>query len=145
MDDRFEDARGARDVGAIRHHFVLRVLDLRATAWAPFRHLVPLFGAGPPVLHRPQDLRDDLAGARHLDPIASRMSFAAISSALCSVALDTVTPPISTGSSTAYGFRAPVRPTLMRISSSLVICTSGANLRAIDQRGSRLPIVPSSA
>ena len=75
----------------------------------------------------------------------SRMSLAAISSALCSVAFETVTPPISTGSSTAYGLSAPVRPTLMRISSSFVICTSGANLRATDQRGSRLPMVPSSA
>ena len=73
------------------------------------------------------------------------MSLAAISAALWSVALETVTPPISTGSSTAYGLSAPVRPTLIRISSSFVTCTSGANLRATAQRGSRLLIVPSSA
>ena len=48
----------------------MRVLDLRVTARAAFRHLVRLFSAGPLVLHRPQDLRDDLARARHLDPIA---------------------------------------------------------------------------
>src|SRR5437667_41392 len=51
----------------------------------------------------------------------SRMSFASIRSKLWSVAVVTVTPPISTGSSTAYGLSAPVRPTLIRISLSLVI------------------------
>src|SRR5439155_1575235 len=74
----------------------------------------------------------------------SRMSFASIRSKLWSVAVVTVTPPISTGSSTAYGLSAPVRPTLIRISLSLVIWTSGANLRAMAQRGSRFPTVPSS-
>src|SRR5881409_187443 len=64
----------------------------------------------------------------------SRMSFASIRSKLWSVAVVTVTPPISTGSSTAYGLRAPVRPTLIRISLSFVIWTSGANLRATAQR-----------
>src|SRR5439155_383642 len=75
----------------------------------------------------------------------SRMSFASIRSKLWSVAVVTVTPPISTGSSTAYGLSAPVRPTLIRISLSFVTWTSGANLRATAQRGSRLPTVPSSA
>ena len=72
------------------------------------------------------------------------MSFASMSWKLWRVAVDTVTPPISTGSSTAYGLSAPVRPTLMRISLSFVTRTSGANLRAIAQRGSRFPTVPSS-
>src|SRR5438132_1135517 len=43
------------------------------------------------------------------------MSFASIRSKLWSVAVVTVTPPISTGSSTAYGLSAPVRPTLIQI------------------------------
>src|SRR6266566_3530544 len=34
-----------------------------------------------------------------------------MSSSLCRVALETVTPPTSTGSSIAHGFSAPVRPT----------------------------------
>ena len=34
------------------------------------------------------------------------------SSALCSVAIEIVTPPTRTGSSTAKGVTAPVRPTL---------------------------------
>lgn len=40
-----------------------------------------------------------------------RTPSSSISPALCSVARDTVAPPISTGSSTATGVRAPVRPT----------------------------------
>ncbi len=45
----------------------------------------------------------------------SRMSFRATSLALCSVAIDTVVPAMKTGSSTANGVTAPVRPTLMSI------------------------------
>ena len=41
----------------------------------------------------------------------TRMSFRRMSSSLCSVALVTVTPPTCTGSSSASGFRTPVRPT----------------------------------
>ena len=41
----------------------------------------------------------------------SRMSLRLMSSSLCSVARETVTPPTSTGSSIAHGLRAPVRPT----------------------------------
>src|SRR5206468_886155 len=44
--------------------------DLRVAARAALRHGVRLFGAGPPFLHRPEDLRDDLAGARDLHPVA---------------------------------------------------------------------------
>ena len=73
-----------------------------------------------------------------------RMSFCAISSSLCSVALLTVTPAISTGSSAAQGLSAPVRPTLIRMSFTRVTATSGANFRAMAQRGSRPPTTPSS-
>ena len=41
----------------------------------------------------------------------TRTSSRSISSALCSVALATMTPPTLTGSSLATGVRAPVRPT----------------------------------
>ena len=42
-----------------------------------------------------------------------RMSLFAMYSSLCSVALFTVTPPICTGSSTAFGLSVPVRPTVI--------------------------------
>ena len=47
----------------------------------------------------------------------TRMSLRAISSSLCSVARDTTTPPTVTGSSSATGVSAPVRPTWIVISS----------------------------
>ena len=74
-----------------------------------------------------------------------RMSFWAIRSSLCRVAALTVTPEISTGASTAQGFSAPVRPTLIRMSSTRVTATSGANFRAMAQRGSRPPDHPQLA
>ena len=42
-----------------------------------------------------------------------------MSSALCSVAIEMVEPATNTGSSTAYGVFAPVRPTLTSISEQL--------------------------
>ena len=65
----------------------------------------------------------------------SRMSLRLMSCSLWSVARETVTPPTSTGSSTAQGFSAPVRPTRMRISSSFVGAVAGAHLKARAQRG----------
>ena len=50
------------------------------------------------------------------------------SSALCSVAIEIVTPPTRTGSSTANGVTAPVRPTLTWMSLSRVVCSSAGNL-----------------
>ena len=51
-----------------------------------------------------------------------------ISSALCKVALSTVDPLTLTGSITANGVTRPVRPTFTRISSSLVVTSSGGYL-----------------
>ena len=48
------------------------------------------------------------------------------------------TPATLTGSSTANGVTRPVRPTLTRMSSSLVVTSSGGYLKAIAQRGARL-------
>ena len=53
----------------------------------------------------------------------------------------TITPPTATGSSTANGLSAPVRPTLTPMSSSCVMAVVGGNLNAIAQRGSR-PTAP---
>ncbi len=53
-----------------------------------------------------------------------------MSSSLWSVALETVTPPTSTGSSIAHGLSAPVRPTLIAIFSSFVWAVIGAHLNA---------------
>ena len=52
----------------------------------------------------------------------SRRSLRAMSSALCSVAIEIVEPATNTGSSTAYGVFAPVRPTFTSICSSFVCC-----------------------
>ena len=65
----------------------------------------------------------------------SRMSLRLMSSSLCSVARETVTPPTSTGSSIAHGLSAPVRPTRIRILSSRVVAVIGAHLNARAQRG----------
>src|SRR5207247_338577 len=72
----------------------------------------------------------------------SRMSFASIKSKLCSVTVETVTPPISTGSRTAYGLSDPVRPTLILISRSLLPGTPAPNFRATAERGPRSPPAP---
>ncbi|MNN22594.1 hypothetical protein D3C81_1359580 [compost metagenome] len=61
----------------------------------------------------------------------------AISSALCRVALETVTPPTNTGLSLATGVTAPVRPTWNSTFSSRVISSSAGNLWAVAQRGAR--------
>ena len=65
----------------------------------------------------------------------SRMSLRLMSSSLCSVAVETVTPPTWTGSSSAHGFRAPVRPTRTWIRLRVVIAVDGAHLNARAQRG----------
>ena len=64
-----------------------------------------------------------------------RTSLRATSSTLWSVAVVTVTPPTCTGSSTAYGVAAPVRPMWIAMSLSFVVCSSGGYLYAIAQRG----------
>jgi hypothetical protein len=61
----------------------------------------------------------------------------ATSSALCKVALVTVTPPTNTGFSRATGVSAPVRPTWMSIASTTVNASCGGYLCATAQRGSR--------
>ncbi len=66
-----------------------------------------------------------------------RTSLRSISSSLCSVARATITPPTLTGSSSATGVRAPVRPTWITMSRSFVRACSAANLCAMAQRGLR--------
>ena len=63
------------------------------------------------------------------------MSLRLMSSSLCSVARETVTPPTSTGSSIAHGLSAPVRPTRIAILFSVVCAVIGAHLYARAQRG----------
>ena len=67
----------------------------------------------------------------------TRTSLRAISSSLCSVALETTTPPTVTGSSLATGVSAPVRPTWISIFSTIVVACSAGNLCATAQRGLR--------
>ena len=96
----------------------------------------------PLAQHRTDDARNDVAGLLDDDLSPSRMSLRAMSSALCSVAIETVVPPTKIGSSTANGVTAPVRPTLTAISFSSVVFCSAGNLNATAQRGNLL-VVPS--
>ncbi len=59
------------------------------------------------------------------------------SSALWSVASETVEPATTTGSMNANGVTRPVRPTLTRMSSSFVVASSGGYLNAMAHRGAR--------
>ena len=70
-----------------------------------------------------------------VSPISTPLRFTSL--ALCSVAMPTVEPDTSTGSITPYGVTRPVRPTLTRMSSSLVVTSSGGYLNAIAHRGAR--------
>ena len=72
------------------------------------------------------------------------MSFLLISLKLLSVALETVTPARSTGSSTASGLSFPVRETCQITSRTVVVASSAANLYAIAQRGN-FCVYPSSS
>ena len=65
----------------------------------------------------------------------SRTSLRSSSSRLCSDALDTVTPPTSTGLSSATGVSTPVRPTDTKILSMRVTSLRGSNLKAIAHLG----------
>ena len=66
-----------------------------------------------------------------------------ISCSLCSVAYVIVTPPTSTGSSTANGVTLPVRPVCTSICFNRAVRSSGGNLYAIAHRGAWL-VAPSS-
>ena len=70
---------------------------------------------------------------RTLSP--SRTSFRSSSSRLCSDARETVTPPTSTGRSSATGVSTPVRPTDTKIRSIRVTSLRGSNLKAIAHLG----------
>ena len=64
-----------------------------------------------------------------------RTSLSRTWSSLCSVASPTVDPPTNTGSSTAKGVARPVRPIDTMMRSSVVVRSSGGNLKAMAQRG----------
>ena len=87
------------------------------------------------LLDDPHHLRDHVA--RALDSTVSPISTPSrsISSSLCSVARETVTPLIVTGLRCATGVSAPVRPTCTSIPSTTVDCWRGGNLKAMAQRG----------
>ena len=72
-----------------------------------------------------------LIRTRHL----SFIFFLFMSPRLLSVALRTVAPASSTGSTCASGVSLPVLPTCQTIFSSTVVVSSASNLKAIAQRG----------
>src|SRR3569833_1510012 len=65
----------------------------------------------------------------------TRTSLRCTSSSLCSVALETVTPPTNTGCRRAVGVIAPVRPTCTSMAVTAVMASSAGNLCARAQRG----------
>ncbi len=71
----------------------------------------------------------------------TRTSLRRISSSLCRVERLIVVPESLTGSSTATGVRAPVRPTWMMMSSTLVVAWRAGNLKEMAQRGN-LAVTP---
>ena len=71
-----------------------------------------------------------------------RTSLSCTCSLLCSVAIDTVLPATTTGSSSANGVARPVRPIDTLMSRNRVVRSSGGNLTAIAQRGA-LEVDPS--
>src|SRR5437870_10338321 len=109
------------------HRLALRLDDGRTAERTLLRHLERL---RPRLVrkNRADDLRDDVTCPLddHVSP--SRMSLRLMSSSLCKVACETVTPPTSTGSSCAHGLSAPVLPTRMWILFSLVRAVIGAHL-----------------
>lgn len=70
-----------------------------------------------------------------VSPMRTPLAFT--TSWLWSVANSTSEPATWTGSTTAYGVTRPVRPTPTRMSTSLVLTSSGAYFQAIAQRGAR--------
>ena len=66
-----------------------------------------------------------------------RRSLALISSSLCSVARETVTPARLTGSRMATGVSTPVRPTWTSMRDSTVSASWAGNLSATAKRGAR--------
>jgi hypothetical protein len=70
-----------------------------------------------------------------VSPMRTPLRFTSL--ALCRVASWTVEPATFTGSMKANGVTRPVRPTLTRMSRSLVVASSGGYLNAIAQRGAR--------
>ena len=66
------------------------------------------------------------------------MSFSEMLSALCKVARDTVVPDIKTGSSSATGVTAPVRPTCRVMDFSLVLALSARYFHASAHLGTRI-------
>ena len=71
------------------------------------------------------------------------ISFRLISSWLCKVALDIITPPTLTGTNWATGVNAPVLPTLIMILEIYVVACCALNLPAIAHLGDLLltPII----
>ena len=72
------------------------------------------------------------------------MSFSAMFPALCRVARETVLPEINTGSSSATGVAAPVRPTCTVIALRRVRARSARYFHATAQRGA-CDVIPAAA
>ena len=72
----------------------------------------------------------DFANRRHIGPSPREMAemLQTVGAESLDAFIDTVVPAMNTGSSTANGVTAPVRPTLISIFVSVVWACSGGNL-----------------
>ena len=85
---------------------------------------------------RLDDLRDDVAGLSRSARGRRRGCPCARCPRRCAASPSRWSMPASiTGSSTAYGVTAPVRPTLTSIACSVVVACCAGNLKAVAQRG----------
>ena len=115
VDQRLEPARGARAVRAAVHHLALGLDDRGAAERAVRRH--PELAAFPARAGPPGPTTCGITSPARwtITWSPSRISLRLMSSSLCSVARETVTPPTCTGSRIAHGLSAPVRPTRIAI------------------------------
>ena len=98
---------------------------------------------GPQAQDRRDDLRDDVAGLLDHDAYRPRGCPCARRPRRCAASPSrSSSRRANTGSSTAYGVTAPVRPTLTSICSRLVCACCAGNLNAVAQRGN-FAVVPS--
>ena len=116
-----EAAARAVRVDAAVHGLALEAHDLAAAGRAVVGHAELALAAVAPRQHGPDHLRDHVAGALRRSRVADADVLELDVVLVVQRRERTITPPTATGSSTANGFSAPVRPTLMPMSSSRVI------------------------
>ena len=133
--------RGTRFVRTAPHHFLFVLLERAAAFLACGGHHPGTRIRGPKAENRPNHLGNTSPPFSMTTVSPSRMSRRATSCSLWSVAIEIVDPASRTGSRTAKGVTAPVRPTLTSMRTSLVCACWAGNLKAVAHRGN-LAVAP---